>query len=356
MRKKILFIALALVMMVSLSFAGCSGSGGGAESGGDSAAEGTGDEATTAAEDDATSDTGGAEKYKFGVVVQAISGDFTNSFIKGAEDAAKLIGCEVEVTGPEEQKIDQEVSIVETMLESDIDGIAVVAGDKEGFRSSVDLAESKGIPFVTFNMDDGDPNDPGMKHPGYGIGYAGAVEYNFAYLFAEKFFNDIAPDVKNYLIATADPALPVCVERATAIRDVAKAKGIKELETVPIGYDFNEGYSAVENALTANPDVEAIVGTDHFSQSIANVVGDQGLGDKIKVGCFDPLPGTIARLETGDCDLIADQNPYLMAYYSIINLYSLKTNGSCAYNIDTGAFMWTQDLIEDLKVKYDYKG
>ncbi|MDR1495546.1 MAG: substrate-binding domain-containing protein [Clostridiales Family XIII bacterium] len=355
MKKRILFITLALVMVVSLSFAGCNNSGG--DTGGDAATEetgeGSGDEGATPATEEGAA---GGESYKFGVVVQAISGDFTNSFIKGAEDAAKLLGCEVEVTGPEEQKIDQEVSIVETMLESDIDGIAVVAGDKEGFRSSVDLAESKGIPFVTFNMDDGDPDEPGMKHPGYGIGYAGAVEYNFAHLFAEKFFNDIAPDVKNYLIATADPALPVCVERATAIRDVAKAKGIKELETVPIGYDFNEGYSAVENALTANPDVEAIVGTDHFSQSIANVVGDQGLGDKIKVGCFDPLPGTIARLETGDCDLIADQNPYLMAYYSVINLYSLKTNGACAYNIDTGAFMWTQDLIEDLKVKYDYKG
>jgi simple sugar transport system substrate-binding protein len=220
----------------------------------------------------------------------------------------------------------------------------------------VETAKSKNIPFVTFNMDDGDPKEPGMKHPGYGIGYAGAVEYNFAHLFAEKFFNDIAPDVKNYLIATADSKLPVCMERAQAIRDVAKEKGITELKTVDIGYDFNQGYGVVENALTANPDVEAIVGTDHFSQSIANVVGDQGKGEDIKVGCFDPLPGTIARLETGDCDLIADQNPYLMAYYSVMNLYLLKETGTCAYNIDTGAFMWTQDLIEDLKVKYDYKG
>jgi ABC-type sugar transport system substrate-binding protein len=350
MKKKVLFIALAIVMVFSLSMAGCNSSGSGDTTGDAGATPETQDEAAANTED------GGAAKYKFTVVVQAISGDFTNSFKKGAEDAANVLGVEVNVTGPEEQVIADEVSIVETSLEGDIDGIAVVAGDSEGFRNAKATADSKGIPFVTFNMDDGNEANPG-EHPGYGIGYAGAVEYNFAKLFAEKFFNDIAPDVKNYLIATADPNLPVCIERAQAIRDVAKAKGgIEELETVAIGYDFNEGYGVVENALTANPNVEAIVGTDHFSQSIANVVGDQGLGDKIMVGCFDPLPGTIARLETGDCDLIADQNPYLMAYYSIVNLYLLKENGSCAYNIDTGAYMWTQDQIEDLKIKYDYEG
>jgi ABC-type sugar transport system substrate-binding protein len=291
-----------------------------------------------------------AKTYKFAVIVQATSGDFTSEFMRGAEAASKRLGVTVDVMGPEQQVIQEEVAIVENAIEAGYDGIAVVAGDATGFRKAADLCKIRNIPFVTFNMDDGG-NPPGA-HPGYGTGYTGADEYVLAQLFAEKFFSEVAKDAQTYIIATADSGLPVCVTRAQAIKDVAKKYNKTLVQTVDIGYDFSLGYSVVENTISAHPNIHAIVGTDHFSQSIANVINAQGLNDKIYAGCFDLLPGTIEMLGTGACDLIVGQNPYLMSYYSVFNLLTLKEDGICAYNINTGAELYTVDQAAEAKAKY----
>ena len=296
---------------------------------------------------------GGNKAYKFAVIVQATSGDFTSEFKRGADAAAKRLGVTVDVMGPEQQVIAEEVAMVENAVEGGYDGLAVVAGDATGFKKAKDLCALRGIPFVTFNMDDGG-NPPGV-HPGYGIGYSGADEYVLAQLFAEKFFSSVAPNIKTYIIATADSGLPVCVTRAQAIKDVAAKYGKELVTTVDIGYDFSQGYTVVENTITAHPDIQAIVGTDHFSQSIANVVQAQGLNDKIAVGCFDLLPGTIEMLDTGACDLIVGQNPYLQSYYAVFNLFTLKEDGICAYNINTGAELYTVDMAGLAKERYPAK-
>jgi ABC-type sugar transport system substrate-binding protein len=308
--------------------------------------------ATSCGSKDTSDDKSGSD-YKFAVIVQATSGDFTSEFTRGAEAAAKALGVTVDVMGPEKQVIEEEVSVVENAIEGGYDGLAVVAGDATAFKKARDLCATRDIPFVTFNMDDG--GDPPGTHPGYGTGYSGADEYVLAKLFAEKFFGEVAKDAKTFIIATADSGLPVCITRAQAIKDVAKKYGVELVTTVDIGYDFSQGYSVVENTITANPNVDAIVGTDHFSQSIANVVEAQGLQEDIMVGCFDLLPGTIEMLSTGACDLIVGQNPYLQAYYAVINLYTLKMDGICAYNINTGAELFTVDMAEEAKEKYPAK-
>jgi ABC-type sugar transport system substrate-binding protein len=289
-------------------------------------------------------------KYKFGIIVQATSGDFTSEFKRGAEAAAARLNVTVNVMGPEQQIITEEVAMVENAVESGYDGLAVVAGDATGFQKARDLCAQRGIPFVTFNMDDGG-NPPGV-HPGYGTGYSGADEYVLAQLFAEKFFTDVARNAQTYIIATADSGLHGCVTRAYALKVVAAKYGKTLVTTVDIGYDFSNGYTVVENTIQANPNIQAIVGTDHFSQSIANVVQAQGLNDKIYVGCFDLLPGTIEMLSTGACDLIVGQNPYLQSYYAVLNLFTLKEDGICAYNINTGAELYTVDMAALAKERY----
>jgi ABC-type sugar transport system substrate-binding protein len=326
--KKILAVLVAVLLIGAIT--GC---GGGAKGGGSQTTE--------------------AAKYKFAVIVQATSGDFTSEFRRGASAAAERLGVTVDVMGPEQQVIAEEVAMVENAVEGGYDGLAVVAGDATGFKKARDLCAQRNIPFVTFNMDDGG-NPPGA-HPGYGIGYSGADEYVLAQLFAEKFFSEVAPNIQTFIIATADSGLPVCVTRAQAIKDVAAKYGKKLVTTVDIGYDFSNGYTVVENTITAHPDIQAIVGTDHFSQSIANVVQAQGLNSKIMVGCFDLLPGTIEMLSTGACDLIVGQNPYLQSYYAVFNLFTLKKDGICAYNINTGAELYTVDMAALAKERYPAK-
>lgn len=330
--KKLLALLLALVMVAALAACGSAAPAPAAPA------------AEAAAAPAAAPADPAAPAYKFAVVVHDNSNSFTAEFKRGAEAAAAALGCAVDCTGPDAQVIEEQVTILENVVEKGYDGIACICGDGAAFQAAVDNCAAKDIPFVTFNMDDGK----------YGAGYAGAVEYNLAYAFAEYFFANVAPESGSteYIIGTADSGLPVCVTRAQAIRDAGKAAGFTELKTVDYGYDFADAEAVMENTLTANPDCKIYLGTDHISQNIAAAVAATGVADTTWVGCFDLLEQTIVYLQDGACDLIVGQNPYLQAYYAVVMLYNLKTDGICPANIDTGAELVTRDMADDVMVKY----
>lgn len=286
----------------------------------------------------------GGKDYKVALIVHDSGNSFVSEFKRGAEAAAAALGIEIDVLGPDAQVIEKQVVIVENAITAGYDAIACICGDATAFQNAKDTCDQKGIPFVTLNMDDG----------GYGAGYAGAEEYSLAYAFADYFFGTVAANAgtKDYIIATADSALPVCVTRANAIKDAAAAHGYNLVTTVDLGYDFSQGTGVVENTLTAYPDCKIYVGTDHFSQSIATAIEAQQLNDSTYVGCFDLLEQTIQYLQTGACDLIVGQNPYLQSYYAVVMMYNLLEDGICAKNINTGAELVTTDMADEVMEKY----
>ncbi|MGI6072871.1 MAG: sugar ABC transporter substrate-binding protein [Lachnospiraceae bacterium] len=313
------FISLVLALVLMLSLAACANNG----------AKGP----------------GGKEEgpsYKLAVIVHDSGNSFVSEFKRGALAAAEALGITVDVLGPDAQVIEKQVVIVENAITAGYDGIACICGDATAFQSAKDTCDQKGIPFITFNMDDGK----------YGAGYAGAEEYSLAYAFADYFFGEVAAGEKDYIIATADSALPVCVTRANAIKDAAKVHGFNLVTTVDLGYDFSQGTGVVENTLTAYPDCKVYVGTDHFSQSIATAIESQDLNDKTFVGCFDLLEQTIQYLQSGACDLIVGQNPYLQSYYAVVMLYNYLEDGICPVNINTGAELVTSDMADATMEKY----
>lgn len=314
--KKFLAILLALAMVIAV--VGCS------------------------APAEAPAEDAAAPSYKFAVIVHDSGNSFISEFKRGAESAGAALGVEIDVLGPDAQVIEKQVTIVENAITAGYDGIACICGDATAFQAAKETCDQQGIPFVTFNMDDG----------GYGAGYAGAEEYSLAYAFADYFFGNVVTGTKDYIIGTADPALPVCVTRANAIKDAAAKHGFNLVNTVELGYDFSQATGVIENAITAYPDCKVYVGTDHFSQGIATAIESQGLNDSTFVGCFDLLEQTIQYLQSGACDLIVGQNPFLQSYYSVVNLYNLLENGICATNINTGAELVTTDMADDAMNKY----
>ena len=290
-----------------------------------------------------SSSSGGGADYKFAVVVHDSGNSFIAEFKRGADAAAKALGITVDVLGPDAQVIEKQVVVLENAIQAGYDGIACICLDDAAFQSAVDTCAQKGIPFVTFNADDGD----------YGIGYAGAIEYNLAYDFADYFFSTVVQGEKDYIICTADSALPVCVERADGIKAAASKYGFNLVTTVDLGYDFSQGTGVMENTLTAYyPDCKVYVGTDHFSQSIGTAIQSRGIGDETYAGCFDLMEQTIQYLQGGSVDLIVGQNPFLQSYYAIVMLYNYLEDGICPVNIDVGAELVTKAMADDVMQKY----
>ena len=315
--KKILVIVLAIVMVVM--FAACGNN------------------------NQSSSSAGGGADYKFAVIVHDSGNSFIGEFKRGAEAAAKALGVTVDVLGPDAQVIEKQIVVLENAIQAGYDGIACICLDDAAFQAAVDQCAQKGIPFMPFNADAGN----------YGPGYAGAVEYNLAYDFADYFFSTVVQGETDYIIATADSALPVCVERADGIKEAASKYGFNLVATVDLGYDFSQGTGVMENTLTAYyPDVKVYVGTDHFSQSIGTAIDARGIGDETYAGCFDLMEQTIQYLQNGSVDLIVGQNPFLQSYYAIMMLYNVLEDGICPVFIDVGAELVTREMADEVMTKY----
>ena len=95
-----------------------------------------------------------AKDMKIAVVLHAMNSSFYTKLADGARDAGKDFGITVDVTSPTTaSNLSEQVSLIESCITADYDGIATVTWDPSGFNSVIQKASDAGIPMVGFNMD-----------------------------------------------------------------------------------------------------------------------------------------------------------------------------------------------------------
>src|SRR5439155_8801014 len=93
----------------------------------------------------------GSKTLKIGFVLHGLN-DFTQVIKKGAEDAGRDLGIEVEVTGPAGFVPRDAISMFEAMAQARKSGIAVVPHPGDLWVRSIQDAVTAGIPVVTANV------------------------------------------------------------------------------------------------------------------------------------------------------------------------------------------------------------
>jgi simple sugar transport system substrate-binding protein/ribose transport system substrate-binding protein len=107
--------------------------------------------------------------------------------------------------------------------------------------------------------------------------------------------------------------------------------------TVNTGTEPQGIYSAIENAMQANPDVTGILSMECCSVGPAGeYVKRNNLKDKVKVVGFDLLPATLQLIKDGIIYATIDQDPQTQGYEAV-NLVLKALKGETVANVDTGA-------------------
>lgn len=106
----------------------------------------------------------------------------------------------------------------------------------------------------------------------------------------------------------------------------------------PIEYtaDPSKVYGNIEAAYLANPDAAALLSVDAFTWVLSDFVGKNDLGGKVVAGGWDLLPQTLKGIKDGNVKFTVGSNPYITAYYALLDLYFDKTKGIPPISIDTG--------------------
>ena len=151
------------------------------------------------------------------------------------------------------------------------------------------------------------------------------------------------------MITTIDAAAQWSLDREKGAREGLKASpGIEVVNTLNTGTDPQKIYSAIENAMLADPSITGILSLECCSTPAAGTwVERNGQTGKVKVVGFDLLDQTVELVGSGNIQATIDQAPEKQGF-AAVDLLVKFLKGQPIDNVDTGVGIYTQDNIGEV--------
>ena len=368
MKKRIMAVALAGVM--ALSLAACGGSA--------AKTEGTTAAGTTAAaqeeqKTEAAEKTVDGEAMKINVIAKGFQHQFWKAVEKGAMQAGKDLNAEVSFQGPDnESAIAQQVEYLDAAIAQKPTAICLAALDTKACIGSIQNAMDKNIPIIGF--DSGVPDAP----EGAIKANASTNNYEAGKLAAKETYALIKDKIEG---ATDVVRIGVVAQESNSQSIVERTKGFVESMTELIGADkvSVEGHdslkkeksgakviidvgipaevkdadaAAVASAILEKSDLIAIYGSNEFAAN-AIITANEGLdkigeGKVVAVG-FDAGSKQLQAIKDGLFAGSVTQDPVQIGYKAV-ELAVKAAKGESVSDVDTGALWYTKDNMEDAKI------
>jgi ribose transport system substrate-binding protein len=295
--KKILFGALAAVMVLGLI--ACGGGGG----------------------------SGGKKEIVIAVVPQSLANPVFLPAKEAAEKAGKDLGIKVEWVASTRAEAAEQVAVIEGLIERKVDGIAISCNTPDALEAVLKRAIAEGIKVSTY---DADSNKSGRAF------YTGTANYQAGVIAAEEMIKlykdsglakirvaqlegipgafDIEARKKGFADTIAGTNLEV-VYSGPCDDDVDKSIDVIEAYTRAHGNEFEAWYMSGGWPYIVNP------------EATPEVNAWKAKSPNHKVVTLDTFPTSIAFFDQGLIDVAIAQNFAAMGDQSVRGLYALITEG-----------------------------
>jgi len=282
------------------------------------------------------------ETMKFAVVYPIVH-PFFNETTRGAQEAAKEFGVEVEVLGPDTADISKQVAIVEGLIAKGINGVGLGVLDPTALTPYINTAMEKGIPVVTFDTDA--PQSNRLCFIGTDNTAAGKHAARVAVSILEKKYG--VPKGK-ICISMGVPTQLNLNQRLEGFKEVIAQYPEIQIVDIQTGYGDPEKTTAnIENMVTAHPDMDLLFGVDAQAGPSAVVVW-KARGLKVPVVTFDDLPDIIAGVREGIITVSLVQRQYNWGYLIVESLFKAHKGKPLPVNMDTGTIEVTLENVNTL--------
>ncbi|MBF1268846.1 MAG: ABC transporter substrate-binding protein [Oribacterium parvum] len=369
MKKRIMAVALAGVM--ALSLAACGGSA--------AKTEGTTAAGTTAAaqeeqKTEAAEKTVDGEAMKINVIAKGFQHQFWKAVEKGAMQAGKDLNAEVSFQGPDnESAIAQQVEYLDAAIAQKPTAICLAALDTKACIGSIQNAMDKNIPIIGF--DSGVPDAP----EGAIKANASTNNYEAGKLAAKETYALIKDKIEG---ATDVVRIGVVAQESNSQSIVERTKGFVESMTELIGADkvSVEGHDSLKNeksgakviidvgipaevkdadaaavasAILEKSDLIAIYGSNEFAAN-AIITANEGLdkigeGKVVAVG-FDAGSKQLQAIRDGLFAGSVTQDPVQIGYKAV-ELAVKAAKGESVSDVDTGAKWYNAENMDADDIK-----
>ena len=298
-KKTLKTVAATVTAALAVSLAACSSTGGAPRGNGDGEGGGTVD----------------TPRYTVSMVSHGAPGDtFWDLVRKGAEDAAQKNNIELRYASDPEAP--NQASLVQSDIDSDVDGIAVTMPNASAIGPVAQKAVDGGIPVVGLNAGMEDYQDYGLS------GFFGQEEGVAGERAGERLDDE-----------GAEKVLCVIHEQGNSSQE-ARCDGIEEglsggeVEILYVnGEDLTAVKSTVESKLAQDRDIDWVMG---LVTPVSLVVADaaDSTGADIQIGTFDTNAELVPAIQNDRVSFAVDQQPYLQGYMAVDSLWLNKRNGT----------------------------
>lgn len=276
------------------------------------------------------------EDYSFTLVAHSSAIAFWRPVQRGMEDAGEQLGVDVTFTGPAEMDHAEQVSIIESLIIGEEDGIATTLTDPSAYDSIVREALDDGIPILAFNADAPD-NDR--------MAFIGQDEFTAGQELAYQIIEYVGEE-GNIVLTTEAPGHTALEERIDGARSVLEEYDY-EIDLLDTTTDLTTAMETIMDYHAGNPDVDGWFGVSATAtEAGVHAVEHLGVAGEVFAGGFDLTPDTLAGIQDGYAQFTIDQHPYLQGYYAVHALYLYNEYGIHPVDIDTGGGVIDADNVD----------
>lgn len=338
--RKMLAVMLSGAMMAGL--VGCGGS--------DSAAGKTEDTKVAVTEEstgdaaEKTEDTKNSEEpvdsgktYRIGYVCKHQLDEFMQTLRSGAEEYAKEIGVDLTFMSSEKHSdVEKQVQLMDDMITQKFDAIILVATDPAALIPSIKKANAADIPVILVNdtIDDEAAEAQGAEY----VTYIGTDNYQGG-VVGGTFISEKYPDGAKICILSGTVGNPAGDARIDGFVEAISANSkLEVVSNQPTDWSRDQGYSVMQNVLTANPDIDVVYcAADLIALGAAEAITQAGKAADIKVLGFDGSSEILAMAEEDGSCVIGSvaQFPADMSKEAIDACITVLEGGTVEHEINT---------------------
>lgn len=240
------------------------------------------------------------------IVLKTLTNPFFVKMEQGARQAAEELGAELIVrTAAQETSIEQQITIVDELVETDVSAIVLAPGDSVRLIPAVKRAREAGI-FVV-NIDNRLDPDFLAREGIPDIPFVSVDNEDGAYRATQKLLSGAKTPAAAFVLEGIRGADNAEARRQGATRAFEEAPGVTVVATETANWKIDEAYDVTKRVFTAHPEITLVfAANDMMALGASRYLRDAGRFD-VAVAGFDALDEARDAVATGALRATVDQ-------------------------------------------------
>jgi ribose transport system substrate-binding protein len=255
-------------------------------------------------------------------MVVNVAVDYWNAGKIGFNKGLSDLGVKGVYQAPANGRLDQQLSIIQTLRGQGITGLSVSAIDPTAIKAPIGSANAAGIPVLAIDS-------PLPKEDGAAL-YLGTPNYQ-AGQKAGAAMKQALGGKGQVVVLVGSLTTSNAVERIAGFEDALKGSDIKVVQKLSDGMDASKALTNAQTAIQTNPNINGLYGVYSYDgPSAAQAVQAAGKSGRVKIVSDDSDPQTLKFIKDGVIQATVLQQPYQQGYTGAYLLAALKVLGKDA--------------------------